>query len=77
MTESQDTIADDRTHLLHLSNISFIPADVVSVYWEMNQEFSKKLVTRIRTRYEVFVLESDLPNYQDDIQALKKALDRQ
>lgn len=77
MTETQDIITDDRTHLLHLSNISFIPADVVSVYWEMNQPFAKKVVTRIRTRYEVFILDPDLPSYQDDIEALKKALDRQ
>jgi len=77
MTETQDTVTDDRPHLLHLSNISFVPADVVSVYWEMNQEFAKKLVTRIRTRYEVFILDPDLPGYQDDVEALKKALNRQ
>jgi len=77
MTETQDTIANDKTDLLQLSNFSFIPTDVVSVYWHMNQEFGKKFVTRIRTRYELFVLESDLPGYQDDIEALKKALGRQ
>ena len=78
MTETIEKKCEDSQHrLLHLSNYSLIPADVVSVYWEMNQELSKKLVTKIRTRYEVFVLKSDLPGYQDDVYALKQALDRQ
>jgi hypothetical protein len=67
---------DDCQHLLHLSNISLDPADIVSVYWEMNQEFAKKLVTRIRTRFEIFVLESDSPYYKEDIEALGKATGR-
>jgi hypothetical protein len=76
MTEPKPISWDERhecQHLLHLSNISLDPADIVSVYWEMNQEFSKKLVTRIRTRFEVFVLESDSPYYKEDIEALEKA----
>jgi hypothetical protein len=66
----------DCQHLLHLSNISLDPIDIVSVYWEMNEVFSKKLVTRIRTRFEVFVLESDSPCYKEDIEALEKATGR-
>lgn len=77
MTNPQEIIVDDKSgQLLHLSNISFIPADVLSVYWEMNQPFSRKTVTRVRTRYEVFILEPDLPDYESDVDALKKALNR-
>ncbi len=74
MTKSQEATTHQEFSLLHLSNISFLPADVVSVHWQMNQEFAKKLVTRIRTRYEVFILESDSPGYQNDIELLKNAL---
>jgi hypothetical protein len=79
MTESEPGSLSERDtcqHLLHLSNISLDPADIVSVYWGMNQEFSRKLVTRIRTRFEVFVLESDSPYYEEDLEALEKSTGR-
>jgi hypothetical protein len=62
--------------LLRLSNISLRPIDVVSVYWHMNQEFSPKVVTRIRTKFELFVLESDSAAYVQDIEKLEEALGR-
>ena len=77
MTEEIEEKCDDSQYrLLHLSNISLIPADIVSVYWEMNQKFAGKVVTRIRTSYEVFILESDSPCYKKDIEALKKATEK-
>jgi hypothetical protein len=73
MTEETEENCDDREQLLHLTDVSFIPAHVVSVWWDMNQEFSKKIVTRVRTRFDIFVLESDSPCYKEDMEALKKA----
>jgi len=74
MTEKTEEKCDDCYQLLHLTNISFVPADVVSVRWNMNQTLSKKVITMIRTRFEVFVLEADSPYYIEDLEALKKAM---
>jgi len=74
MTEKTEENSDDRHQLLHLTNISFVPADVVSVRWEMKQDLSKKVITMIRTRFETFVLEEDSPHYAEDLETLKKAM---
>jgi hypothetical protein len=63
--------------LLHLSNISFSPTDVVSVRWSETHPFLKKVIlTRIRTCYELFTLSSDSPSYLDDVEKLALALER-
>ena len=80
MTEPQETTPTTTTKrysLLHLSNISFWTQDIVSVSWNTNQELPVKLiVTKIRTRYEIFILRSDSPSYQDDIKRLEEAVGR-
>ncbi|MEG4010362.1 hypothetical protein QUA41_30695 [Microcoleus sp. Pol11C1] len=62
------------SYLLHLSSVSFVPADIVSIHWHKQQEFSKKVVTQVRTRYETFIFEADSPNYAQDMELLLKAL---
>lgn len=39
-------------------------------------QFSKKLMTKIRTRHEVFFLEADSLDYLNDVEALMLALER-
>ena len=73
-TKDKETAERPEIKLMHLSGISLIPLDIVSVQWDMIQEFSKKKVTKIKTKHDVFILEFDLPHYAEDVQALKIGL---
>lgn len=69
-----DEYLTQASSLLHLSDVSFRPKDVVSIKWNKTQEFTRKVVTQIRTVFETYVLEADSPNYVRDIKELKEAL---
>ena len=73
MTEINKESHDSKNDLLHLSAVSFLPKDVVSIQWDKTQELSKTIVTQIHTRFDIFVLEADSFHYKNDVELLKKA----
>lgn len=60
--------------LLHLSSLSLLPTDIVSIHWNVLQGPAKNLVTRIRTRSDLFILKSDCPYYESDLATLREAV---
>ena len=74
MTEISKEADNEKLHLLHLSNLSLLPADIVSIEWGLTQESSEAIFTRIRTRHQLFILKAASPEYEQDIEALKQAV---